>query len=422
MALVSLAPMLMFSIQGEPVRLAIADQTGTVGPRVLQNLSPENRSEKIKEALNSSDSGPKINPAQGDQMKRGAGNIGSSFALEEVKVDGRTEDQLRQELNARINQKTLDAYLIIPESFEANGANFDLYARNSGDFITKEIVERAMEEAVRSERLAKANISETQLKEVNRPVNVSMVKVSEKGEEKDSGSMVAVAFVIGILIYITLAIYGAAILQAIIEEKETRIAEILFSSAKPFELMLGKLVGVGLAGLTQIGIWTISGLVLAGYGIAMMGGAGIALSSMPVITPAFVAAFLVFFLLGFFLYATIYALIGSMVTTAQEGQQFTFPPMLILMMGFFSVFAVIRDPNSMFAFWVSVAPFTAPMVMPVRILIETPPFWQILLSVALNLLTILALVWVAARAYRVGMLMYGKRATLPEVWRWVWQK
>jgi ABC-2 type transport system permease protein len=185
--------------------------------------------------------------------------------------------------------------------------------------------------------------------------------------------------------------------------------------------MLGILVGVGLAALTQIAIWTTCGLILATYGIVMMSAAGMVFS-MPNITPFFIAAYLLYFVVGFFLYSTIYALIGSMVTTPQEGQQLAFPPLILLMTGFFSSFAVIRDPNSALAFWLSVAPFTAPIIMPIRILIETPPWWQIALSFAINLGAILALVWAASRVYRVGMLMYGKRATIPEMWRWVWQK
>ncbi len=122
-----------------------------------------------------------------------------------------------------------------------------------------------------------------------------------------------------------------------------------------------------------------------------------------------------------FIYATIYALIGSMVTTVQEGGQFAMFPVGLLVIGFYLSFAVIRDPNSKLAFWVSIAPFLAPITMPVRILAETPPFWQIALSILLNGATIAFLVWLAARVYRVGMLMYGKRATIPEVWKWIWQ-
>jgi len=145
------------------------------------------------------------------------------------------------------------------------------------------------------------------------------------------------------------------------------------------------------------------------------------LASVPAITPLMIASFLIFFQLGFFLYASIFALIGSMVTSVQEGGQFAFLPVMIMLGAFYFCFAVIRDPNSSLSFWVTIAPFLAPITMPVRILAETPPLWQILLSIMVNAAAIAGLVWVTARVYRVGMLMYGKRATIPEVWKWIRQ-
>jgi ABC-2 type transport system permease protein len=159
---------------------------------------------------------------------------------------------------------------------------------------------------------------------------------------------------------------------------------------------------------------------LLGVGLAQMSAAGIDIS-IPNITPLMIVYFFIFFLLGFFLYASIFALIGSMVTSVQEGGQFAFLPVMLMLIGFYFSFAVIRDPNSTISVWSSIVPFVAPMTMPVRIVAETPPLWQILASIAVNSLTIAGLVWLAARVYRVGMLMYGKRATIPEVWKWIRQ-
>jgi ABC-2 type transport system permease protein len=222
------------------------------------------------------------------------------------------------------------------------------------------------------------------------------------------------------MIYITLTIYGQTIMGAVIEEKETRIAEILFSSARPLELLAGKLVGVGLAGLTQLSIWVVSAAIGAAVVFSQLGEMGIDLGA-PAISPGLIVYLLIFFLLGFFMYASIFALIGSMVTSMQEGSQFAFPPVMLLLVGFYFSFAVVRDPNSTVSFWASIAPLIAPITMPVRMLAEMPPFWQIALSIAVNAATIFILVWVASRVYRVGMLMYGKRATLPEVWKWIRQ-
>jgi len=238
--------------------------------------------------------------------------------------------------------------------------------------------------------------------------------------EKDNSAVFAASFAIGLMIYVTLAIYGQAIMGAVVEEKETRIAEILFSSARPFELMMGKLVGVGLAGLTQFSIWlgtAVTVITVAAFQTDLRP----ILASLPAISPLMIALFLGFFLVGFFLYASIFALIGSMVTTVQEGGQFAFPPILIMLAAFYFCFAVIRDPNSSLSFWVSIAPFMAPITMPVRILAEMPPYWQIGLSFFVNIAAIAAMAWLASRVYRVGMLMYGKRATIPEMLKWIGQ-
>jgi len=141
----------------------------------------------------------------------------------------------------------------------------------------------------------------------------------------------------------------------------------------------------------------------------------------PSVPPLVFLYFALFFLLGYFIYATIYALVGSMVTTAQEGGQLAMPIILFLVIGFYLAFPVIKSPDSSFAFWVSMFPFFSPITMLVRIVTQTPPFTQILLSLVLGFGTALLLLWLASRIYRVGMLMYGKKATIPEVARWVRQ-
>ena len=143
--------------------------------------------------------------------------------------------------------------------------------------------------------------------------------------------------------------------------------------------------------------------------------------SLPHLPPVFLLYFVLFFLLGYYIYSTIYALVGSMVTTAQEGGQMALPVVLLLVMGFYFAFPVIRSPNSSLAFWVSMFPFFSPITMLVRIVTETPPVWQIVLSLAIGFATVVLLTWLAARIYRIGMLMYGKRASIPEVWHWLRQ-
>jgi ABC-2 type transport system permease protein len=419
MVAVTLVPLLMFSIKGNAVRLAVVGDNSRFYNRLQENMSSEKQNEKLKEKASESIKG--INISQEGQMKQTAEQMGGNFQFEEFNRSGKSVEQIQQELNERIKAETLDAYLIVPENFDAENAKFELFSRNSSDFVSENVIKDALNDSVRSERLAKANISEEKLKEISQKITLDTKSVDKTGEVKESKSnLIVVGFALAFLLYVAISSYGTAIMGAVLEEKETKIAEILFSSAKPFELMMGKLVGVGLAGLTQVAIWIFSALVLLTYGV-LLSGMGRMAESLPEISPIFVGYFFLFFILGFFLLSTLFALIGSIVTTQQEGGQFTVPPILILAVGIYSVDPIVRDPNSTFSTIVSMVPFVSPIAMPVRILTEAPPFWQIGLSILLNLLTIAALVWVAARVYRIGMLMYGKRATIPEVWRWIWQ-
>ncbi len=414
----SLVPLLIFSLRGEPTRIAVADPAGKILPRLERNLSADRMVEKAKQAAR--DSMTEIDATQEEKMRNTAAQFMQEFALVPYDTAGRPTEEVRADLLAKVRSNEIEAYLIVPDNFDSPDARFEFRSRKGGDFVSNDTLRDALNDAVRSQRLADANISEERLSELSAPVNFDKKGIDESGEERDSGGVWIAAFAVGLLIYITLAIYGQAIMGAVVEEKETRIAEILFSSARPFELMLGKLAGVGLAGLTQLGIWVGSAAALIGF-LALQADLQPLLGSVPSITPLMIVYFLLFFLLGFFIYASLFALIGSMVTSVQEGSQFAFPPMMIMLAAFYFCFAVIRDPNSTLSFWVTLAPFLAPLTMPVRILAETPPFWQIALSAVINTAAIAGLVWIAARVYRVGMLMYGKRATIPEVWKWIWQ-
>ncbi|MEO7673711.1 MAG: ABC transporter permease [Pyrinomonadaceae bacterium] len=414
----AVVPAIIFSLKGEPTRMVVVDPTGKIAPRLMENLAPAKIAEKTQKAMRESITD--MNASQEEKMRQNAQVFASGFRLVEFHAAGKTAEDIRRDLAAKISAGEINAYLLIPENYAAENASYEFRSRKGGDIVENRSLREGLNDAVRSQRLADAGIGSEQQRELGRTVKLDEKGLDEKGEEKNSEATWAAAFVIGLMIYITLAIYGQVIMGAVVEEKETRIAEILFSSARPFELMMGKLVGVGLAGLTQLSIWVISAAALLSF-VALQADFSQFATSIPAITPLMVVYFLVFFLLGFFVYASIFALIGSMVTTVQEGGQFAFPPIMILLVGFYFSFAVIRDPNSDVSFWVSIAPFFAPITMPVRILAETPPFWQIALSIGVNVVAIAGLVWLASRVYRVGMLMYGKRATIPEVWKWIRQ-
>jgi ABC-2 type transport system permease protein len=416
--LISLVPLIILSLRGGPTRIAVADTSGKILPRLEKNLSAERMAEIAKKA--SEKQFKNLSASQQEKMKTSAAQFMQDFVIVPIDTAGKNESVLRSEMFDRINRDEIDAYLIIPSDLDNADARFEFRSRKGSDFVSNETLSNALNEAVRSQRLVNANIDEAKLESLSSDINIDSKGIDETGAEKDSTGTFAAAFAIGLMIYVTLAIYGQAIMGAVVEEKETRIAEILFSSARPFELMMGKLVGVGLAGLTQFSIWLGTALLVITVA-AIQSDLGAVFASLPAISPIMIAMFLGFFLVGFFLYASIFALIGSMVTTVQEGGQFSFPPILIMLAGFYFSFAVIRDPNSDVSFWVTIAPFLAPITMPVRILAEMPPYWQIALSFLLNIAAIAATAWLASRVYRVGMLMYGKRATIPEMLKWVRQ-
>jgi ABC-2 type transport system permease protein len=285
-------------------------------------------------------------------------------------------------------------------------------ARNTADVFTQSRVENSINRALRSQRMVESGIDEKKIEKMSEPV--SLKTTGTGGKESRGESSFYLVFGLGLLIYMSVLLYGQFVLGAVIEEKETRIAEILFSSMRSFPLMMGKLIGVSLVALTQLGIWAVAFLSFS----AWLAGSNFTLPHIP---PLVFVYFALFFLLGYFIYATVYAVVGSMVTTTQEGGQLALPVVLLLVMGFYLSFNIIRSPNSSLAFWASMFPFFAPITMLVRIVTETPPWWQILLSFGIGVLTVVGLMWLAARIYRVGMLMYGKKASIPEVLKWIRQ-
>lgn len=228
----AIVPMLIFSIKGDAVRLAVVDPTGKIAARLKENLSAELMEEKARQAM--SDSTQDLNQTQEQKMKQGAQQIGGSFIFEDYRPEEIPLEQIRRELNYRIQQDQLDAYLIIPKDFDSADTKFEFYSRNSGDFVANSTLEDALNDVVRSERLAKANISESRLKELSQKIELDVTKVSEKGEEKDEGGGLGAAFIIGFLIYITLVIYGQAIMGAIVEEKKHVLPKFCF---RPLNLL-----------------------------------------------------------------------------------------------------------------------------------------------------------------------------------------
>src|ERR1044072_225915 len=413
----AVAPVAIFSIKaGGPLKIAVVDQTGKLYQRVYDSVQEGARlprSGRVDMNTNALAKDPsKRFEEMGEQRE-------SSFKLEEVRPDGKSLSEIKKDLDARVLARDLDGYLVLPPNLLQDGKP-EYFGRNTGDVFTTKFLKDALSRAVRQQRLAEANIDARVVQQLSEPVQLQAMKIGSSGGVADRGEGLALVFGAGFIMYLTILMYGQMILGSVIDEKETRIAEILFSSVRPFTLMMGKLVGVSLVALTQLTIWGLAFLAFVTFGVGFLSSQGVSLRvpNVPLINFLY---FGVFFLLGYYVYSTIYALIGSMVTTAQEGGQLSMPVVLFPLVGFYLFLPVSRSPDSSLAFWVSMFPFFAPMTMLTRIVTQTPPFWQILLSLMLGFGTVGLLTWLAARIYHVGMLMAGKKATIPEVMRGVRQ-
>jgi ABC-2 type transport system permease protein len=402
MSLFGLVPAIIMSIETPPVRVAVVDQTGRM-------YAP------LKQAVYGDESEPGDNPGEPRTPRRRF----ASFILEEVDAKSEPLDKIRAGLDQRLRARDLDGYVILPPDFLDQG-EVEFFNRNPGDLFSARTLQSALNRAVREQRLIDAKVDTKTRQDLFKPVELQGVRIGATGQQRDSGGSFALVFAIGFIMYLAILMYGQIILGAVIEEKETRIAEILFSSVKPFTLMMGKLVGVSLVALTQLAIWATAFSVFAVYGVNLLASRGMP-ATIPSIPLSHFIYFGLFFLLGYFIYATIYALVGSMVTTAQEGGQLAMPIILILVVSFYLFWPVSRSPDSPFSFWVSMIPFSAPVAMLVRIVTQTPPFWQIALSLLIGFSSVLVIMWIASRVYRIGMLMYGKRASIPEAVRWARQ-
>jgi len=404
LSLFGIVPAIILNIKTPPLRVAVVDQTGKM-------YAP------LQESVGGDDSGTTNDLTPGRSGLGRPGNV--NFAFEEVAVANRSIEEIRATLDRRLAVRDLDGYIILPPDFVVH-AQAEFANNNPGDVFSVQAVQSALNRAMREQRLIDANVDTKTRQELFKPVELNAVKIGSDGQQGDARASFAVVFGIGFVMYLAILMYGQIILGAVIEEKETRIAEILFSSVKPFTLMMGKLVGVSLVALTQLAIWATAFTAFAVFGMSVLSSRGLP-TSIPRIPFSHYVYFVLFFLLGYFIYATIYALVGSMVTTSQEGGQLAIPIILILAVSFYLFWPVSRSPNSPFSFWVSMIPFSAPVAMLVRIVTQTPPFWQIALSLVIGFGSVLVIMWVAARVYRVGMLMYGKRASIPEALRWARQ-
>lgn len=323
-----------------------------------------------------------------------------------------------------------DAILYIGSDIVDNPRNVQMYTQSAPSMTTEQYIRSQIKDAVESRRLKKYDIENLSqiMDEVNADVQITTYRI-DKEEEEETSSIVSylIGIVMSMMLYMFLMIYGQMVMTSIIEEKTNRVLEIVVSSVRPKYLMMGKIIGIGLVAITQIVIWgALIGCVsrwllpMATAGISsddvdllaaisQLGNVGYVLSLM--------GYMLLFLVGGYLLYSSLYAAIGSAVDNIQDAQQLTTIAIVPIILGMVFSMSVAQDPNSSLAFWLSVIPFTSPMVMMARIPFGIPT-WEIWVSLLVLYLTFFGMIWLCAKIYRVGIFMYGKKPTMKELIRW----
>ncbi len=346
----------------------------------------------------------------------------------------------------------LTAVLHISEDLSKNPKAVTLYSEKQVNVELKSFISTQLSDYVQTQKLAAYNIPDIKniVEKSKTDINIETIKWNSKGEEEKTSAELAliIGMITAVLIYMFIMVYGAQVMSGVVQEKVNRIVEVMISSVKPFELMMGKIIGIALVGLTQFFLWIFLTLMLLGVFSVFAGAAhpetakqmtemasaqasagqmsamnGTAfsealstLSGVNVIQ--ILVLFVIYFLGGYLLYASLFAAVGSAVDNETDTQQFSMPLTLPI---FFALYAAIysaQNPDGPLAFWCSLIPFTSPVVMMVRLPYDVP-VWQIALSIGILVLSFIGTTWLAAKIYRTGILMYGKKTTWKELWKWV---
>jgi ABC-2 type transport system permease protein len=327
---------------------------------------------------------------------------------------------LRNGLSQKVLAKKLSAYIFVPADILTGGAA-EYAALNVSDFDEVKRINEALNAVVIEKRLKKEGLDPAKVAQYTQRVGLKTIKVTERGEQEDVGGTFVIAYVLVLILYMTLFFYGSIIMRGVIEEKSSRVVEVVLSSLRPFELMAGKILGIAAVGFTQYAIWALFGMAASRYGGMLAAGAmpGASGFKMATIPPYIFVYFVVFFILGYFLYSVLFATVGSMVNSEKEAQQLMFPISMLLVVPMLMMMLILKSPSGSTSVILSLIPFFAPILMLMRICVLLPPFSQIAASIGILILTIILLIWVAAKIYRVGILMYGKRPNLREIVKWI---
>jgi ABC-2 type transport system permease protein len=378
--------LIVFLVNRQPThsyRLAIVDKSGILAPSVAQSLDK--------------------------RLSNGQPEFAITKAIDRLS----SSDDAQRVLRAEINSRSLDAFLLIPQdltqSVEVHTNNFNLV----------EPLTAAVNEALIGERLSEHGVHVKDVSEIVRGADLKVIRVSESGESVEKGQTFGVAIALVLLLYTSLLMYGIITMRSVLEEKTTRTMEVLISSVRPYQLLAGKILGVAAVAFTQFLIWILSLALLSTYGVVMakmVSGSSFSGIHLPL---SLLIYTVIYFVGGYFLYSAMFAAIGSACSSEQDASQLQWLAMapLVFCMVIYSL--VLNDSSSTLSVILSEVPFFSPVLMALRISLQTPPFWQIALSIVILLVTIAGVVYASGKIYRVGILMYGKRPTLPELFRWL---
>lgn len=405
LAAISIAPtLIMIYAKGETKQISVIDNSGIIAPQLTSNQSVQ-------------------------------------FSISE-------SGDLQQELISSLDSQTFGV-LYIGSDIVENPNNIQLYTNASSSMSIEDAIVEQVEDIIEAERLKAYNIDNLPqiLEQVAVDINLATFRNDDQSAASSSAASSFVGIALGFMLYFFLMIYGTMVMQSVIEEKSSRILEVLVSTVRPFDMMMGKILGVAAVAVTQIAIWGVliiltSAFVIpaimpddilanvqtlqAGGDIATMASSGVDTSAITALASimdtgyiARIISMLILFMVGgFLLYAAMYAAIGASVDQAQDAQQLTTPITLPIIFSFIILTTIMNDPNSPLVFWCSLIPFTSPIVMMGRIPSGIPT-WEIILSLSLLYTTFIVMVYIAGKIYRVGIFMHGKKPSFKELYKWL---
>jgi len=323
----------------------------------------------------------------------------------------------RERVKNAVQAQKYDGMLVLPATLPDSGQP-EYLAPNVAAFKLLSVLERSVNNAVVAERLTDAGLDPSQVRELTKHVGLKTLKLGTKGEEtRDQGQGFLLSYAFMLIIYMSVLMYGLYVMRGVLEEKTNRIVEVVIATVKPFELMLGKILGIGAVGLTQFLIWGLVMMAVTAPGAAAaVGFSGLEMPSFP---PLLMIFFVVYFILGFLLFGTLYAGIGAAFDTEQEAQNFQFVIMTPLIMALLLMVQIINQPDSTLSVVLSLIPLFTPMLMFLRMTLVQVPALQLAASVILMVATIVGAAWVVGKIYRVGILMHGSKPKMKDLVRWI---